>query len=524
LIKTISPRMLPAMADNKLYLDYISGSPKVSQFYPYGPLDFLAALRSRSKYSYPREEASRALAEYNASLGAGPTAMRNIAALREGSTFCVISGHQAGFLGGPAFTTYKIATTIRLAHALQDSLGVRVVPLFWMASEDHDFSEISRAYILKEDGEVGSVRFGWAEAGRPVSDLPVDENVLHAYRQYFDSFARRASSAQLRDIFAPRSGENYCQWHARVWSDLFSDHGLVIVEPHVIRPLGGSFFQYALEHTDTIVQYLRDVSHRLEDAGYQPALTSEQAGYLYTFDSAGRRVRVEDPKAHAQVAHAHPERYSTDAALRPLFADSILPVIADILGPGEVAYHASLKPLYDLWALPQPVLFPRKSYTVAGQREIETLMRYGTSVEEIIAGRLDLDSTLRKVIPSSDFEMFSSARCHVDSAYVGLRAYLEQLDPSLAQTWARSRTGSLHYLDKLEQRALRARLSQLGLSKKQLHTLRNTLLPRGRLQERVFPLPHYLARYGLRFTQQLLDSGELTDFSHHVLVLEDQSG
>lgn len=516
----IDPRELPAVAENRLYLDYVSGAGAAADFYTHSPLDFTVGLESRRGCTYPRQEVSHILAEYNASLGADGSALANIDALKDPSTFCVIAGQQAGFLGGPAYTIYKIATTIRLAAYLQANLAGRMVPMFWLATEDHDFNEINHAYFLQRDGEVGRVRFEWDGIGRPVADLPITEDVRRAYDDYFESVQPGPYLDEVRMQFVPRDGEDYSTWQARLWSQLFSERGLIIVEPRILRRPASDFFRFSLRQAEEIQRRLEAVSKQLMSAGYAPALTSGEAGQLYTFDAQGHRVRVEDPEGHLDTAVDHSERYSTDAALRPLFADAMLPVVVSVLGPGETAYQAMLKPLYELFELPQPVLFPRKSYTVLSESEVERIAEYGTSVGAILKGGLDIDAAFRSLVPTSELEIFDSARGELEAALSPLRPYVESIDPNLGRTWERALASAVQEVNTLEERAVRARMSQRGFSKGELHRLRNVLLPRNRLQERVLPLAHFFNRYGVAFADEVLFAGDLEDFSHYVLVME----
>ena len=521
MITKIEPRALPAQAENRLYLDYIAGIGSAADFFSHAPLDFGAVFEARRGYPYPRQEAVRVLVEYNSGLGAGSRTLVNINALCDPATFCVIAGQQAGFLGGPVYTAYKIITTIRLAAHLQETLGARFVPVFWLATEDHDFHEINHAYVTQRDGEVGRVKFDWEQAGHPVADLPVTASITRAYGDYFEKLLPGPFHSQAKALFAPQPGEDFCAWHARIWSSLFAEHGLVIVEPSTLHPLASGFFQRALEQSDEVRNRLDGVAHRLRADGYQPALTSPQAGRLYTFDTTGRRVRVEDPGTHLAQVAAHPERYSTDAALRPLFADAIFPIVASVLGPGEIAYQAMLRPLYDLFDLPQPLLFPRKSYTVVSAGQAGRIARYGTNVRAILTGQLEVDGTFRDLVPASERALFDRARRELAEALAPLQPYLEDIDPGLGKTWEQTLSSSMRNLAKLEERATRARMSRLGLSKRELRALRNSLLPRGRLQERVFSLPHFVNDYGGRFIDEILSAGELADFAHHVLTLEE---
>lgn len=522
MITKVGLRSLPSAAGNRLYVDYVTGSGTAASFFTHAPLDFGAAFKDRREYNYPRAYVSRRLAEYNQKLGAHPAAMANIETLDGSSAFCVITGQQAGFLGGPVYTAYKIITAIRLAKKLQEELGVIFVPMLWLATEDHDFGEINHAFWLKDDGEVGRVRFSWEHEGRPISDLPVTAEVRQACDEYCQHVFPSGKRSALEELFSPREGENFSTWNARTWSQLFSRHGLVIVEPRILRGGATDFLSFAMEHTDDVEHRLADVSQRLVVAGYKPWLTPAQSGRLFTLDPMGRRVRTDDSQEDLRRVREHPELYSTDAALRPLFADSMLPVIVSVLGPGETAYQAMLRPLYDLFDLPQPLLFPRKSYTIAAQGEAERLGRYGVDVVDVLTERLEVDAVMRGLTPPEELEMFDSASRGLKAALSPLRSYVGGVDPTLDKSWAQTLARSQTDLDKLAARVARARLSRLGLSRGEVRALSNSLLPRGRLQERVFPLPHFLNRYGTELLEELLKAGRLDDFSHHVLTLEER--
>ena len=138
------------------------------------------------KERYPRDTVTPLLSAYNARMGASTHTLANVEALGEPNTGCVISGQQVGFLGGPAYTAYKILTSVRLARHLQELTGVRMVPVFWLASEDHDFREINHTFVVKGDGEIGRVAFDWADEGRSISQLPITPRIERALADYWD--------------------------------------------------------------------------------------------------------------------------------------------------------------------------------------------------------------------------------------------------------------------------------------------------------------------------------------------------
>ncbi len=516
----VGPQEMPAATASALYVDYLEGKAEASAFYPYRSHDLGAALAARSAHPYPREEIVPLLHAYNAALGASLPALENIAALAHPGTMCVTTGQQAGLLGGPAYTAHKIATTIRLASQIEASHDRRCVPVFWLATEDHDFGEINHAYLVQPDGEIGRIGFGWAQEGRPIAALPVDARVRRAFEAYWTNAAGGPYLDETREQFAPRAGEGYAAWNARVWAELFADQGLVVVEPRTIRPPAGAFFRRALSQSGEVRRRLDQVSRELTEAGYAPQLQSESAGQLYTFDREGYRVRVEDPERHVEDAGAWPERYSTDAALRPILADAILPSVASVLGPGEIAYQGMLRSLYELFEVPQPHLFPRKSYTLVGAGEAERLAAYGITAQEILRGEILLEEVIARLVPVEERSVFESAERAVAAALAPVRSYLVARDPRLGRTMAQHVARTQRGLADLKRRAYRSCLHRMGYSRGELRALWNALLPRGRLQERVLPLPHFMIRYGKRVLEVLLSAGELEDFGHNVMVLD----
>ncbi|MFP3895645.1 MAG: bacillithiol biosynthesis cysteine-adding enzyme BshC [Anaerolineales bacterium] len=513
---------IPQRLRRKFYLDYVEGKGKASSFFTHEPTDYEAALTHREAYDYPRRELVEQLLRYNRQLGAGEQALTNIRSLQQPSTFCVIAGQQVGFLGGPMYTTYKIISTIRLAAHLNQTLPVHTVPMFWMATEDHDFDEINHVYYFQPDGEMGQLDFSWDKQGSPIADLGITEEIEDAFQTYFDRLTPGTHHAATRDRFAPQEGEDYCTWHGRLWSSLFADYGLVIVEPRILRPLGAHIFQAALKRTKEMTYRLQGVAKDLAAADYEVLLPVEDAGRPFTFDAQGNRVRVQEPAVHVDKASSHPERYSTDAALRPLFADAILPIVVSVLGPGEITYHAMLKPLYDLFDIPQPLFFPRKSYTLVRGSERDNMERYGITPKQLLTREPDPSDVLNEFTFESGTDLFGVAREQVEKAFAPLRPYVKDIDPSMTRSWEWAVNNALRGINKLEESSTRALMSQKGLSKGEIHVLQNVVLPRDRLQERVLPLPHFTNIHGLGLVDELATAGALDDFRHHILVVEEK--
>ncbi len=517
MVDAIPFRTLLQDRDGSILPDYAEMDRNALSFFAGSPLDFESSLSMGGTGYFRREDAAASLVEYNTGLCAGEKAITNAAAIADAGTFCVITGQQAEFLGGPVFTAYKIITAIRLARYLSETYGIRAVPVFWIASEDHDFHEINRVYYQKPDGEIGKITFPWARTGNSLYDLPLDAHQIQAFHTYLQHLDSDTSAGYIRSIYKPKGETEYCSWQAGIWSSLFERYGLVIADPRCFRPYAGIFYSAVFSRQEAIRKAISEAGEAMAQAGYRPALTNEQTGMLYTYDGTGRRVRIDDRFDHQALVYTRPSTYSTDVAIRPVLADAALPVAASVLGPGELQYMAQLREVYRLLEVPQPVIFPRKSYTVLSKRDLKLCEKYGVDPGDILLGK----SHLQELIPIDDHlsEQFEKARSRIEEALSPLRPQLAEIDPNLVKTWTRTLDTLMFRLRDLEYRTQNAVSSQKGYEKRELRAFINRIRPLHSLQERIFPLPHFFNRNGTDFLENIMKHGELNLFEHIILEL-----
>jgi bacillithiol synthase len=512
----IEPGRLPHA--NPLFARYAGLDDEALRFFTHRPDSLQSAVAARSAVSYPRREVAAALERYGERIGAPAASLANVAVLADPRALCVVTGQQAGFLGGPAYTTYKIVTAIRVAAELATRTSRPVVPVFWLASEDHDFHEINHAFRLDRDGAVRRVSFGWAGAGRPVSDLPMSPEVLRALDRYLAPIASTAAGRDVARLYAVEPGDDYCSWVARSFLRVFGSRGLVVVEPRVIAPLAGPYLGSVFARIEEVRVALRAAAAELTAAGFAPALDPEHAGVPFRFAASGLRERCPPDPSLSAAAAAHPESFSPDAALRPLLQDSLLPTAASVLGPGEIAYQAMLKPLYRLFGVPQPLLLPRLAATLLTEAESATMERCRLGFDELTAPELHVASVLRRAVTPDARELFAEATRRVEGTLSEVEQEIAAWDPNLRITARKARAAAGRTIERLEDRAYRALLSGSAVSAGALRTLRAATFPRASLQERVFPLPFLLERHGPELIDALLELGGPADFGHLLAV------
>jgi len=499
--------------DSRLFLDYISGRSELLALFERAPSSFREAADPRGQQDLPREALCASLAKLNRDIGASEQTLQNITQLATGESLCVITGQQAGFLGGPAYTAYKILTTIRLARQLASDLDRPVVPVFWLASEDHDFTEINRARWMAADGAVRTASFDWAGKGRAIEAMPLTSEILSAADEVAEALGY---SPELATLLAPHENDDYARWHARIWSRLFAKDGLILLEPRAIRHLTASFFRKATAQNDAIHLGLEQTASRLSELGYEPALDPQRAGRPFIVPPSGQRTRT-DGQAYDPSAI-----YSADAALRPILADSLLPTVASVLGPGEIAYHAQLRPIYEALDVTQPVFVARHGYTLLAESDAELLDKLGISFISALDPSFDAQPILDAKLPDNLRGAFDGARSGVRDALSPLQPVVRGVDPGLEARWRQVSDRADREITQLQDRVGRAELARSGISGRRLRSAIEMLRPGARPQERALSLVHFLAQFGIQWLQQLPGTEHPERFSHNVVTIHDQ--
>jgi len=500
--------------DNRLFLDYVARRDKVLDLFQLRPSSWREAAERRWAHEIPRDDVADALTAYNRSIGAAAPALQAIGQLRSPDALCVISGQQAGLLGGPPYTVYKILSTIRLARHLSGDLGVPVIPIFWLASEDHDLTEINHVRWLSTDGSFQTAAFGETAPLRAIESLPITDEIRRVASEAEDALAL---PADLRDLLQPAESDDYSRWHARIWSRLFANDGLVMVEPRILRSLSGPFFERALAQRERIRAGLETASASLAARGYEPSLDPETAGLPFQIDVAGARTRVRNPAYDPAVV------YSADAALRPVLADTLFPAIASVLGPGEIAYHAQLRPVYEALGVSQPMYVARQGYTVISEGDADLLDRLDVRPEAAFDPSFDPQPRIDEQVPEKISSGFARAREEVRAALTPLKPLAQDADPGLEARWRQLVDHAENEVTQLEGRVARAQLARAGLSVRRLRAILESLRPGGQPQERAVSFVHLLARFGVEWIHQLPGADHPDRFSHYVVILHERT-
>jgi len=429
----------------------------------------------------PRAPIGKLLADYNRAVGGS---VENAARIDE--SFCVISGQQAGLLYGPAYTTYKLFTVINAARAYSETLGVDVVPVFWIESEDHDWAEVNRFFWKERRFRIEDE----IEAGTPVSRIEVDARAfLSAVKQELDA------KAEAWRLVEPERG--VARWHVRNLARLVEGTGAVFVEPALLR-----------EPMRPLAARIAEAPDAIDAALAAGPVSVPEGGYLFDA-TTGQRRRL--PRGAAL-----PDQWSADVVSRVLVQNAAFRVLAAVCGPAEIEYWSQLKGVHEAFDIAMPAVLPRDAATLVEKGTARDAARLGLDLEEVVrgvaaepkAGEGDpIAERLRRLAGEAGLLSGSVADGSLD------------LPPNTERPFKRTVDRLKTDLEKLAGRLDDARAEAWGAGRRRYERVLRELRPRGRLQERTHSLFPYLVRHGPGLAAQLLDSFDPFEFGHYLVQL-----
>jgi bacillithiol biosynthesis cysteine-adding enzyme BshC len=466
---------------------------------------------------------------------AGDKALENIERLRRGAR-AVVTGQQVGLFGGPLLTLLKAATAVTRAKEAAAATGVEHVPVFWLATEDHDLAEADVAALLSKHS-VEKLRLGLADAERPVGGIALGEGVAALLDQVSELLSYAPVCDLLRECYTPEA--TFGLAFGRLMTRLFAAHGLVAIDASERRfhALGAHALRAAIERAEELESALLERTRALEAAGYQAqVLVKPGASLLFLVDAAsGRRQllrRVGDGwKAGSQgfttaellaILEAEPERISPNALLRPVFQDTILPTAAYVGGPAEIAYFAQSEVLYRAIRDRLTPVLPRFSATLI-EPAIETAMRKDeVSLEDVMAAKTADALALRlgaRAMPIEGKRKIAAVGNALESELAALTEYLSAVDASLGRSAEVSASKMRYQMNRLRRMAATFEMQKETSLRKHAEAMMLHLFPEGHPQERVVAGIFFLAGAGDGLIDRLVEEAGEMCLGHSVVRL-----
>ncbi len=530
-----------------LFLDYLSYTPSVQRFYPRSPMfsDWLKDEARCVQYDPARRaKVSEILERQNRAWGASLETMANVDRLRRGA-LATVTGQQVGLFGGPVFSIFKALTAVKMAEQAT-AMGVDCVPIFWLATEDHDLAEVNHVSLLGAQGfpeqiaveshgvpdaPVGTIRFG----------PEIDAVVEHAASLLGESEVTTC----LRESY--RQGETLGSGFARLFARLFAEWGVILLDPadkefhEVAKPL----FRAAIEKSSELDEALLARGKALEAAGYhQQVKVTSATTLLFEVKNGARTVvrrkvngagteflggkdgdgkhgdRMSLQQLLERIDEA-PENFNPNVLFRPVVQDFLLPTLAYTGGAAEVAYFAQVAVVYEkLLGRITPVL-PRFSATLVEPKAERILTRYHLSLPDVLRGPEEVREVIAaRSLPPDLQTQFSASHANVERSMTALRDAIGKLDSTLIAAADRARTSMWYQVNRLQRRAARAELLRNEVITRHADALSNALFPYRQLQEREIAGVSFVARYGLSLLENLYDVMHTDCHDHQVITVQ----
>lgn len=527
-----------------IFRDYVSScggtdpnAERVGQFYSPLHCDDQWMRQSSGLDAPVRHEITALLRIQNRDFGAGAATQSNIDRLANGAG-AVVTGQQVGLFGGPLLTLLKAATAVRLA-ANASRTGRPHVPVFWLASEDHDFDEVNQAVFPAGDaqGSFETLRLAANPApGKPVGDIVFGEAILPLVAELRRCLGENSTSEFLASVYTPAATFSSAFAAFLAWA--FREHGLIVIDA-AARPfhaLAQPTFRAAIEHADEIHAALLDRNRALEEAGYSPqVLVTESSSLLFLIDeSTGVRIALKkNPGGEWSAGARHystadllaildsaPERLSPNALLRPVMQDTLLPTSAYIGGPSEIAYFAQSEIVYQRILGHVTPILPRFSATLIEPHLAQILDQHGLSLPDTFTTADALAQLLgARAMPPEIKRKLASAGNALNEELQAVTDWMHAQDQALGHAADTAASKMLYQMNRLRRLSAAFSLQQDQSLRRHADALAVGLFPQGNLQERVLAGAWFLSKSGGSLVDALVEHAQVGACGHHALFL-----
>ena len=520
----------------KLSASFTENFSKVKEFYGHAPDE--AGVRAAAEVrpdGAMRRAVAEILREQNVQLGSSSEAMRNIEQLRDGAA-AIVTGQQVGLFGGPAYCFYKALDAIAWAKRLTRA-GVDAVPIFWMATEDHDLAEANHVFFHERYGIAQlAAELDDSAAGQSVGKISFANGIAAAV-EHAAALLEGPSAKDVREalVASYRAGENFGSAFGKLLARLLAGCGLILLDPldQRLHELERPIYRNAVEQAEEIAGELLARGKELGKRGFHAQVKVTQQSTLLFLDVQGKREAVrrkngEFLAGNLRIGAAEllkkienePEALSASVLLRPVLQDFLLPTAAYIGGPAEVAYMAQAQVVYKRILGRMPAILPRASFTLVEPNVARTMKKYELSIGDIFAGRQQVRRKMEmRYLPRGLEARFARDEKALRKLLSGYAKPLSALEKSLAGARDTAEKKMLYQFQKLRGKAGRAQNERTGVLDRHESEIVSALYPHHGLQERTLSLLPFLARYGTDLLEQLESASQSPCKGHRIVKL-----
>ena len=439
-------------------------------------------------------------------------------------TVAAMSGQQVGLFGGPAYTVYKAVTAVRLANELS-AKGVPAVPIFWLATEDHDFPEVAHAWVFNAARQP--IRLDvqapaeFAGKARPVGGIPVARFPMDELRRALNGFPHCEEVASAVEA-AYHPGATLGAAFRALLKTLLGKLGLLVLDPldPAVRAIGAPFMAEALSAATELKATLLERNREIIAAGYHAQVHLEPKTSLFFLLDKGERTTLRMKDAEFVSLRDRAADVSPNALLRPVWQDYLLPTVAYAGGPAELAYLAQSSVMYERLLGRMPVVLSRCGFTLLDGRASKLLERFRLNLADTLVPEEALKARIAQALIPADLKAkFEDTSAAFGARLDGLVASVNAFDPTLGAALSKGRAKILHQVDNVRRKTEREALRRDARAGADAAYLGGLLYPHRHLQERLYSFLPFLAQHGLDLADRIYETAALECPDHRVLAL-----
>jgi len=505
---------------SQLFADLAYHFDRVAHFYQHDPHDPESFERAAAQIQYPDDRRTAMVAALKAQNGDSESLRR----LAQPGTVAVVTGQQVGLFSGPAYTIYKAMAAAQVARQLT-ARGIPAVPVFWLATEDHDFAEVNHAWVFGASGEPAALRVDapkeFAGKPKPVGGIPLANPPLHELRAALAGLPFTDEVMGIVDqAYRPRAtmGSSF----RALLKTLLAKLDLIYLDPldPAVRKIGAPFLTQALAAVPDLKAGFLARNKELTDAGYHAQVHVDAKTSLFFLLEKDERATLRRKDSDYAELAARAEQVSPNALLRPVWQDYLLPTVAYVGGPGELAYLAQSQVAYELLLGRMPVAMSRSGFTILDARSQKLLDRYRMTVTQVMTNEGALkDRIAQSLVPEAVSKSLETTTAEVTRQVDRLQSSLQAFDPTLAASAGKSRAKILYQLEKLGRKTARETLRRDDRAQSDARHLAAMLYPHKHPQERFYSILPFLAQHGLDLIDRLYDAVDPMCPDHRVYTI-----
>lgn len=535
-------------ATNRFATEYIAQTEDIQRFFHYRynhAADFQSRLVELRHRSYMREDLTAYIKQFMAKFPTSTEVEESLEKLKRDDSVVVIGGQQAGIMTGPLYSIHKVISIISLAKQKEKELNIPVVPIFWIAGEDHDYQEVNHVYVRKNNRMEKMVYPEKVYEKKMVSNIEINHEICLKWAESIvEAFGETKFTNELLEFIheAINRSITYVDFFGYIMMRLFKDDGLLLVDSgdKNFRKLEKEILKKQINASVEITKSVLEAQENLSDNGFSKMIEiGEHAANLFYYDEVHKeRMLLDyheetktftDKDGHLSfkvaelltIAENEPEKLSNNVVTRPLTQEWLFPTLAFIAGPGEIAYWAELKEVFNRFSMKMPPLVPRLNFTIVERAVDSDMKELGLDLTStLIHGTEEKKQMFLNSIRNSERdEIFNRMREKLEAEYQLLEANTVKEDKGLLPLLEKNKAILFNHIQFMSEKFDQTAQQKHETIISKFTRIESSLKPNGSPQERVWNGLYYLNLYGMEFYSQLLEHSWSFDGTHKVIKI-----